>query len=575
MKRFAELFSALDRTTRTNEKVARLETYFREAPAADAAWALQFLCGRLLPRAVPTKSLWLWSAEEARLPLWLLDECYGAVGDMAETIALVLRDVPSGAHAPLSLAQIVEQRLVPLRALPERARHDLLRQTWRELSTAECLVWNKLITGDFRVGVARSLVIRAVSALAQVDPAIMAHRIMGSWAPTAIDFLRLLAPVGTMALEIAQPYPFFLASPLEIKIKSGENLDSLGPISDWFAEWKWDGIRAQLIRRGGESLLWTRGEELVTDAFPEIVDAGQSLPDGTVLDGEILAWRGDGPLPFPKLQRRLGRKQVGHKTRSDFPIAFVAYDLLELGGNDLRAEPLELRREQLENLIGRATAQAVHQPTRRPQAVAETPLLPGLEPSVPGEDSTTALLFPIRLSPLVQAGSWAELTRLQQEARQRRVEGLMLKAKRSTYGVGRQRGDWWKWKVDPLMVDAVLIFAQLGQGRRASLYTDYTFGLWDNHELVPVAKAYSGLTDEEIAQVDAFVRNNTMEKFGPVRAVKPFLVFELAFEAVQTSTRHKSGLAVRFPRMNRWRHDKKPEEADTLEALRRLLLTSS
>lgn len=568
MKRFAELFCALDQTTRTNEKVALLERYFRETPPADAAWALRFLCGRLLPRAVPTRNLWRWTAEEAQLPDWLLAECYDAVGDMAETIALLLPESQQGTTLPL--AEIVEQRLVPLRELPERARRDLLRRTWRELNSKQRLVWNKLITGDFRIGVARTLVIRALAAAAQVDPAIMAHRVMGSWSPTSADYLRLIAPVSAYLSELAQPYPFFLASPLEIKIKRGENLSALGSIDDWFAEWKWDGIRAQLIRRGGESLIWSRGDEMVTEAFPEVVEASQMLPDGTVLDGEILAWHGEGPMPFSKLQRRLGRKQVAGKTRSDFPVVFVAYDVLELDGTDLRAQPLESRRQQLEVLIQRAAAQFNQAEPRRVLDAGETPMFPGLEFTCDDHGAPGPPAFPIRLSPLVPACSWEELTRYQQQARQRGVEGLMLKARRSPYGVGRQRGDWWKWKVDPFVIDAVLICAQFGHGRRASLYTDYTFGLWHNGELVPVAKAYSGLTDEEIRQVDSFVRTHTLEKFGPVRAVKPVHVFELAFEAVQASTRHKSGLAVRFPRMNRWRHDKKPEEADTLDSLRSL-----
>ena len=556
---------------RTNEKVVLLEEYFRETPPADAAWALQFLCGRTLPRAVPTKSLWLWAAEAAQIPVWLMEESYQAVGDLAETIALLLPD--SLESTGLSLSQLVEQRLVPLRSLPERARHDLLQKTWLELSSSERLVWNKLITGEFRLGVARTLVIRALAAVAQVEPAIMAHRVMGSWTPTSADFTRLLAPTSPQSPEIAQPYPFFLASPLEIKIRRGESLEPLGRIQDWFAEWKWDGIRAQLIRRQGESLLWSRGDEMITEAFPEIIEASHVLPEGTVLDGEILAWQGERPLPFSKLQRRLGRKKVAGKTRAEFPIAFVAYDLLEFAGTDIRTQPLEQRRRQLEELLQQVTGQLAEEVTWRTYDATETPLFPGLEQwlsevAAPGATNQPGL--PIRLSPLVQADSWPELARLQQEARTRGVEGLMLKARSSPYGVGRQRGDWWKWKIDPLVIDAVLLAAEPGHGRRASLYTDYTFGLWSNGELVPVAKAYSGLTDEEIRQVDAFVRSNTTDRFGPVRMVRPIQVFEIAFENVQASTRHKSGLAVRFPRMNRWRQDKKPEEADSLETLKNL-----
>jgi DNA ligase-1 len=553
MKRFTQLFCELDQTMRTNEKVAAIERYFAQVPPADAAWALQFLSGRTLPRVVSTKHLWQWVAAETALPEWLIGECFDAVGDMGETLALLLPE--NNAGTSLSLSQLVAERLLPLGHLPENAKRSLLLQTWRELNSTERLVWNKLITGNFRVGAARTLVVRALANVAHLDPAIMAHRVMRQWQPTAADFTQLVnAEDGPAA--VAKPYPFFLASPLEMKIKRGGSLDELGPITDWQCEWKWDGIRAQLIRRGGETLVWSRGDEMVTESFPEIVEAGNSLPDGTVLDGEILTWRGEGPLPFAALQRRLGRKSVASKTREEFPAAFLAYDLLELNGKDLRAEPLGSRRSQLECLLTQMAAET------KPAPLANaSPLLPGFETAPPEPHQV------LRLSPLLRATSWDELGTLQAQARARGVEGIMLKRISSPYGVGRQRGDWWKWKIDPFVIDAVLVAAERGHGRRASLFTDYTFALWQDGQLVPVAKAYSGLTDEEILKVDAFVRQNTIEKFGPVRSVLPSQVFELAFEGIQKSTRHKSGVAVRFPRMNRWRNDKKPEEADTLEAL--------
>jgi DNA ligase-1 len=564
MKRFTQLFCELDRTTRTNEKVAALERYFAEASPADAAWALQFLCGRTLPRSVSTKNLWQWVADESNLPAWLIEECHDAVGDMAETMSLLLPDPAAGAGTGLLLSQLVEQRLIPLADLPENARRNLLIQTWRELNSSQRLVWNKLITGNFRVGVARTLVVRALANFAHVDPAIMAHRVMGRWQPTAKDFERLLRR-DTEDMALAQPYPFFLASPLEIKIKRGESLDDLGDINDWQFEWKWDGIRAQLIRRGGHTLIWSRGDEMVTETFPEIEEAGENLPDGTVLDGEILAWRGESPLPFGSLQRRLGRKGVGAKTLAEFPVAFVAYDILESAREDLRSRPLSERRRLLEEIISQVSLLSKRIPIAA-GVPRDTLFLPGFEMQ-PDSEGSSGNARVLRLSPLVTADSWTGLAEIHAESRGRGVEGLMLKRISSAYGVGRQRGDWWKWKIDPFVIDAVLIAAQRGHGRRASLYTDYTFGLWDKGQLVPVAKAYSGLTDEEILQVDSFVRQNATGKFGPVRPVKPLHVFELAFEGIQKSTRHKSGVAVRFPRMNRWRHDKKPEEADTLENL--------
>jgi DNA ligase-1 len=526
MKRFTQLYRELDQTNRLLEKVAALERYFREAPPADAAWALYFLSGNRLSRVVPRGLLARWAAEESHLPAFLIEECYHAVGDFGETVALLLPNEGPGTSLPLH--QLMEQRVDAMRDMPEQWKREVLVRTWREFNSLERLVWNKLITGSFRVGVARTLVVRALANVAGVEQAVMAHRVLGKWQPTAEDFMRILRPEGTSSP--AQPYPFFLASPLQTAAAE------FGPLAEWQVEWKWDGIRAQLIRREAQSILWSRGDEIVTDAFPEIADSSRLVPEGTVLDGEILAWEGERVLPFARLQRRLGRRKVGISTLRQHPVVFLAYDLLEWGGKDFRGEPLSERRPVLEALHRRLGAS-----------------------------------LSIKLSPVISAQSWEELASLQRESRERGVEGLMLKRLNSAYGVGRQRGDWWKWKIDPYLIDAVLIYAQPGSGRRASVFTDYTFGLWQEGKLVPVAKAYSGLTDAEIKEVDAFVRRNTLDKFGPVRVVKPELVFELAFEGIQESTRHKAGIAVRFPRMNRWRRDKKAEEADTVEALRGLL----
>jgi DNA ligase-1 len=554
MKRFAQLFSELDETNRTNEKVAALENYFRDASAPDAAWALYFLCGKKIPRAVTSTNLRHWISEAANLPAWLVEECYDAVGDLAETAALLLPENKSALDLPLN--EFVQTRLLPLATLPDIAKKNLLLQTWRELDSKERLVWNKLITGSFRVGVAQTLVVRALAKVASIAPPIMAHRIAGNWHATPEDFHRLVKP-GENETEVARPYPFFLASPLQEKPKS------LGEISAWQCEWKWDGIRAQLIRRQNEILLWSRGDEMVTETFPEIAEIGNALPDGTVLDGEILAWQNNLPQPFAKLQRRLGRKIADAKLQQEFPVVFLAYDLLEFGSEDWRNRPLAERREKLAFVV--ANAQKNFIPKSSAEKNLETPdLFSNLE-------IKSVEILPLRISELLVPENWDALEILQRESRARSVEGIMLKRRDSIYGVGRQRGNWWKWKINPLVMDAVLIGAQRGHGRRASLYTDYTFGVWSSDKLVPVAKAYSGLSDEEILVVDEFVRKNTLEKFGPIRFVKPELVFELAFEAVQESSRHKAGIAVRFPRINRWRHDKKIAEADTLENVRALM----
>jgi DNA ligase-1 len=526
VKSFAELYAALDTTTKTNEKIEALIAYFSRVPPEDAAWAIHFLIGRRPKRLIESRKIWQWAIEEAAIPDWLFAECYDAVGDVAETIALLL-PAPA-ASSDKSLRYWVEERLLPMREWDEAAQRDSLIWAWREMDDAQRFVWNKLITGEFRVGVSQLLVTRALAGVSGVDASVIAHRLMGDWQPTA-DFVRHFLSQDTHDADISRPYPFCLAHPL------GGAINELGPIAEWLVEWKWDGIRSQLIRRQQRIFLWSRGEELITDRFPEIEAVGAALGEGTVLDGEVLSWKDSAPLPFAQLQRRIGRKLLGAKILKDVPVALLAFDVLELDGADVRERPIEWRRERLAGIVER---------------VASPSLI---------------------LSPSIAADSWEQLAKTREQARSRGVEGFMLKRHGSPYRVGRRRGDWWKWKIDPYSVDAVLIYAQRGSGKRASLYTDYTFGIWDGDKLVPFAKAYSGLTDEEIRQVDAFVRHNTVERFGPVRVVKPELVFELAFEAIQRSTRHKSGIAVRFPRMARWRTDKKPEDADTLETIRGLL----
>ncbi len=526
MKAFANLYTALDETSATNQKMAALVEYFRSAPPVDAAWAVHFLSGRRPKRLVSSGKLRAWAAEEAGIPAWLFEESYQAVGDLAEAITLLLPS--NGGSTELPLSYWVEERLLRLRGEDDDVQREVMLQSWRELDARERFVWNKLITGSFRVGASQQLVTRALAEMSGVPEGVVAHRLMGAWEPTPEFFQRLTAP-DTRDADVSRPYPFFLAHPLEAEPAT------LGEPSEWIAEWKWDGIRAQLIRRAGRTFLWSRGEELLSGRFPEVEETGALLPDGTVLDGELLPWVEGTPLPFAQLQRRIGRKSIGRKILDDVPVVLVAYDILEAAGEDIRALPLSRRRERLAAL---------------------------LQSLPPGR---------LILSSAVPAGDWSAAAAARLNARELGAEGLMLKRLSSPYGVGRRRGDWWKWKVDPLTVDAVLIYAQPGSGKRAGLFTDYTFGVWEGNHLVPFAKAYTGLTDEEIRKVDAFVRRNTLEKFGPVRTVKPELVFELAFEGIQRSSRHKSGIAVRFPRMVRWRMDKKAEEADTIDTVRALL----
>jgi len=530
MRAFARLYSALDATTGTVEKVSVMAGYFSAAPPADAAWAVYFLSGRKPRQAVSSRRLRQMVGELTGIPEWLFDECYDHVGDLAETVALLLPSEGEGSDQPL--ADWVENRLLPLQTMQEEQQKQSVFQAWANLDTVQRFVWNKLITGEFRVGVSRLLVIRALAQVGGLPAEVISHRLMGAWKPTPLFYCELMA-ADTTTSDFSRPYPFFLAHPLE-----GEPT-SLGHPDEWQAEWKWDGIRSQMVRRNGQSFIWSRGEELVTDRYPELESVASSLPDGVVIDGEILPWKDGHVLPFSDLQKRIGRKTLSKKLLEDVPVVLMAYDLVEFQGVDLRPRPLSERRELLERLV-----EQVQQPT-------------------------------LHLSPQLAFDSWDLLTKERQTSKQRRVEGLMLKRRAAPYRSGRVRGDWWKWKVEPFAIDAVLTAAQPGHGKRSGLFTDYTFGVWDNDKLITIAKAYSGLTDAEIRQVDAFVRANTLERFGPVRLVEPKLVFEIGFEAIQLSSRHKSGVAVRFPRILRWRTDKTPADADTLNRVKSLLLATS
>jgi DNA ligase-1 len=542
MREFARLYAELDETTATNRKLEALQNYFSSAAPENAAWAVYFLAGGKPRQAVPVKLLRQYAIEYAQLDDWLFEECYQAVGDLAETIAHILP--PPERHSDIGLAEWMQERIGPLRGADPAAIRAALFGFWNELDTRERFLLTKLIGGGFRVGVSKLLVTRALAAIAAVDSKLIAQRLMGwtdgSVRPTASGFLQLIAAQSDdeHKLRGGQPYPFFLAHQLQ-----GEPA-ALGELADWQVEWKYDGIRAQLVRRGGQNYLWSRGEDLITERFPEL--AALRLPEGTVVDGEVLIWNDGAPAPFADLQKRIGRKTLSARLLAELPAVLVAYDLLEEGGVDLRALPQHERRTLLEALV-KSSAQDQ-----------------------------------LKISPLVEAADWERLAEVRDESRARGVEGMMLKAKDARYGVGRTKdvGTWWKWKIDPYTVDAVLIYAQAGHGRRASLYTDYTFAVWDadtggERKLVPFAKAYSGLTDAEIAVVDSAIRKTTVEKFGPVRSVRPTMVFEIGFEGIALSSRHKAGIAVRFPRILRKRDDKAIEDADSLDTLKGLLAAAA
>ena len=529
MRAFTQLYLELDRRSRTSEKVAAMREYFLEARPADAAWAVYFLSGRKLKRVTTAQVLRAHAARVSGYPDWLVDASQDVVGDMPETIALLLPPARHPTDRPL--AEWVTEQFIPLRQLDAEAQFHAVAAAWAELGAGERLVWNKLLTGTFRVGVARQLVTRALAEVAGLTPDVVEHRLTGDWPPTS-QFYATLLQTDTDDTDISRPYPFQLAWPLEA------DPESLGDRMRWLVDWKWNGIRAQLIRRDGQTFLWSRGDELVTERFPEIAAAAESLPDGVAIDGEILAMADGTVLGHGDLQRRVGRKTVTAKLLREVPVVFFAFDLLEYEHGDIRYRALLSRRALLDEVLERLDA----------RARARLTLPPG-----------------------VNASTWEDVATRRAEARSHGAQGLMLKRLELPYSIGRQRGSWWKWKTEPLTIDAVLLYAERGQGGGAELYTSYTFAVWRDADLVPFAKTNAGLTDDEIAEVDRFVRSNTLEQFGPVRSVVPELVFELAFEGVERSSRHKSGLTVRSPRIVRWSRDKRPEEADSLSTIGAML----
>ncbi len=534
---FSSLVNILGTSTKNTEKLNALQHYFSTASDKDKVWVIAIFSGRRPKRIINSTILQQWCVELIDLPLWLFEESYHTVGDLAETIALLLPPKPptpkGESQSGLTLSHYLEE-FIRLEKAEEPIKKDFIITTWMQLSQEERFVFNKLITGGFRIGVSQKMMVNALAKTTKIEASTIAHLISGNWQPANINFADLLNP-NMVSKDDSKPYPFYLAYALE------DDPQNFGNITEWQAEWKWDGIRGQIIKRNGELYVWSRGEELMTDKFPEYLILKTLLPDGTVMDGEILPMQDLQPLPFSLLQTRIGRKTITKKQLQEAPIGFFAYDLLEYNTTDIRTKPLQERRLLLENIINSTLAGN--------QLLANT----------------------IQLSPTIQATSWDELITLRQGSRDMGSEGLMLKRKSSPYQVGRKVGDWWKWKMEPMVIDAVLIYAQKGHGRRSNLYTDYTFAVKDGDRLVTFTKAYSGLTDKEFNEIDAFVKANSLEKFGPVRTVKPELVFEIAFEGIAASARHKSGVALRFPRMNRWRKDKKVDEINTLEDLKNML----
>jgi DNA ligase-1 len=526
---FANLVKALGTSTKTNDKLEALVQYFASADDQDKVWVIALFSGRKPKRAVNTTQLITWCVEVANLPGWLFGESYHTVGDLAETISLLLPEtIVHGRSAESKPLHFYIDTFKKIEKQDESIKRHFIIDSWNEMDQNERFVFNKMITGAFRIGVSQKMMVNALARFTSLEASVIAHRISGNWDPSTTSFAELLNESPAIT-DYSKPYPFYLAYALDA------DPETLGSPEEWQVEWKWDGIRGQMIKRNNQLFVWSRGEELMTDKFPEYHSLKDVLPDGTVLDGEIIPSIDKKPLPFALLQTRIGRKNVTKKNLQETPITFFAYDLLEYNYEDWRNRPLTERRKQLVAII---------------------------------EPLTTPTII---LSPVVEFSHWGELAELRKTSREMGAEGFMIKRKSSIYQVGRKTGDWWKWKIDPLVIDCVMIYAEKGSGRRSNLYTAYTFAVKERDKLIPFTRAYSGLTDKEFNEVDSFVKRNAIEKFGPVRTVKPELVFEIAFEGIAASNRHKSGVALRFPRINRWRKDKKPDEINTLEDLKKML----
>ncbi len=524
---FANLVSELSASTKTNDKIQSLIDYFAIAPDTDKVWVIAIFSGRRPRRAVNSRLMREWCTEIAHIPEWLFNECYHTVGDLSETLALLLPDLKNGNQKTESLSYYLE-KFIGIEKEDENIKKKFIVDSWQQMNKNERFVFNKFITGSFRIGVSQKTIVNALAKVVELSPSVIAHRISGNWDPVTTTFKELLSETASLS-DFSKPYPFYLAYAID------DDVENLGDTNEWQAEWKWDGIRGQIIKRNNELFVWSRGEELMTDKFPEYFILKDLLPDGVVLDGEIIPAEQGKPLPFAVLQTRIGRKNISKKQLQDAPISFFAYDILEFNYEDWRQKPLTERRKKLEEII--------------------TPIKNNA----------------IQISEIINFNSWNSLAEIRKKSREMNSEGIMLKRKNSDYKVGRKRGDWWKWKIDPLTIDCVMVYAQKGSGRRSNLYTDYTFAVKDGDKLVTFTKAYSGLTDKEFGQIDNFVKRNSIEKFGPVRTVKPELVFEIAFEGIAASNRHKSGVALRFPRMSRWRKDKTVDEINTMDDLKKML----
>ena len=533
LNKFSKLFEDLDSNNSSNKKVNSLTKYFKLNNNLNNILTIYLLIGKKNKRFISGKSLREYYANIYKIPKWLIDECYSKVGDSAEVISLLLQDklLEKNIKDDISLNELINEILPKLKKLDENKKKLYIKSLWEKISKDNQLIFNKILSGTFRIGVSKGLVVKAISNMTGVDESIILHRLMGELEPIEETYMFLINQKLEQKELDYKPYPFQLANTFDERIKETISVDK------YQFESKWDGIRSQIIKRSNNISIWTRGEELVNKTFPELIKIISHFKNDFVLDGEILIWdeNKNRPKNFSLLQKRLGRKSPSLKIQKDLPVVFMAYDILEINGKDIRSKILSERRNILEKSFSNLIS----------------------------EDKS--IIGKIKITKLHQISNWIDLEEVKNSARKSNTEGLVIKDKQSEYVPGRKKGNWWKYKIDPMQLDGVLIYARPGSGKRADLYTDYSFGIWEDNKLVKFANAYSGLNNEEIRELDKWIRRNTLEKFGPVRSVKPELVFEISFDNIQISKRHKSGIALRFPRITKWRRDKNIMEADNLE----------
>ena len=533
LNKFSKLFEDLDSNNSSNKKVNFLTKYFKLNNNLNNILTIYLLIGKKNKRFISGKSLREYYANIYKIPKWLIDECYSKVGDSAEVIALLLQDkiLEKNIKDDISLNELINEILPKLKKLDENKKKLYIKSLWEKISKDNQLIFNKILSGTFRIGVSKGLVVKAISNMTGVDESIILHRLMGELEPIEETYMFLINQKLEQKELDYKPYPFQLANTFDERIKETISVDK------YQFEPKWDGIRSQIIKRSNNISIWTRGEELVNKTFPELIKIISHFKNDFVLDGEILIWdeNKNRPKNFSLLQKRLGRKSPSLKIQKDLPVVFMAYDILEINGKDIRSKILSERRNILEKSFSNLIS----------------------------EDKS--IIGKIKITKLHQISNWIDLEEVKNSARKSNTEGLVIKDKQSEYVPGRKKGNWWKYKIDPMQLDGILIYARPGSGKRADLYTDYSFGIWEDNKLVKFANAYSGLNNEEIRELDKWIRRNTLEKFGPVRSVKPELVFEISFDNIQISKRHKSGIALRFPRITKWRRDKNIMEADNLE----------